>query len=503
MTKHISRRGFLKSGAAFGAVSPALTAAPSAGARAAGGRPKNVLLLMADQHQRQAMGVMGDRVARTPELDSLAKAGVLYNNAYCPDPVCVPSRPSMLTGLDVHDLKPYGTWPIGCKTLAHYFSQAGYMTALVGKMHFHDARTHGFDYVLQFNDWYQYLGPKTRFYAEETFYPDVGEGLPQNEDLWKESGDPWTGVIDRDGREGQAVPGCISALPEEDHFESFVSRESIRFLRRFGKQQPFVLVSSFLKPHAPFMPAERFGRMFHPQDMVLPGTWGKVNLETVPEFIRESIRYHSVTPELHDPDQAKLRIAMYYACLAQMDDNVGKILRVLKELDLEKDTVILYTADHGEMLGEHGLWQKFVFYEASAGVPLIFRVPGLTPESALCKTPVSLVQLLPTLAELCNVAIPSELEPRSFTSTLRQPQITADTKVFVEHALESRAAGYMIRHGKYKYSHYVNDMPECYDLETDHGEMSNLALRPEYKEKVQELKRELFAWHVPEESLSG
>lgn len=293
--------------------------------------------------------------------------------------------------------------------------------------------------------------------------------------------------------------GRISALPEEDHFESFVARESIRFLEQFGKKQPFVLISSFLKPHAPFIPAERFGKMFHPQDMTLPETWGKVDLATVPKIIRERIRYNSVTPELHDPEQAKLRIAMYYACLAQTDDNVGKILRALQELGLEQDTIIIYTADHGEMLAEHGLWQKFVFYESSVGVPLIFRVPGLTSADAQCRTPVSHIQLLPTLADLCGVPGPSELDGTSLTELLRDPNRTLDTKVFAVHALESKAARYMLRHGDYKYSYYVNDMPELYDLRTDPVEMKNLALLPEHKDKVDEMKRELFAWHVPEE----
>lgn len=462
-------------------------------------RPKNVLLIMADQHKPQALGVAGDRVARTPNLDSLAESGVLFPHAYCSDPVCITSRASMLTGRSVHNLKPYATWPFGCKTLAHYFGQAGYVSAMIGKMHFMDAQTHGFDYLLQFNDWYQYLGPKTRLYAEETYYPDTGEGLPQIESLWRGSGDPWSGTIDRDGRQGLALVGRISALPEEDHFESFVARESIRFLEQFGKKQPFVLISSFLKPHAPFIPAERFGKMFHPQDMTLPETWGKVDLATVPKIIRERIRYNSVTPELHDPEQAKLRIAMYYACLAQTDDNVGKILRALQELGLEQDTIIIYTADHGEMLAEHGLWQKFVFYESSVGVPLIFRVPGLTSADAQCRTPVSHIQLLPTLADLCGVPGPSELDGTSLTELLRDPNRTLDTKVFAVHALESKAARYMLRHGDYKYSYYVNDMPELYDLRTDPVEMKNLALLPEHKDKVDEMKRELFAWHVPEE----
>jgi arylsulfatase A-like enzyme len=127
--------------------------------------------------------------------------------------------------------------------------------------------------------------------------------------------------------------------------------------------------------------------MFRPAGMKLPDTWGKLDLSKVPQEIRDSIQ-----------NNRPRRI--YYANLAQMDDCLGRVLNALRELDLEKDTVILYTADHGEMLGEHGLWQKFVFYESSAGVPLIVRAPGITPGGARSKTPVSLARSLPTLLEL-------------------------------------------------------------------------------------------------------
>jgi len=292
--------------------------------------------------------------------------------------------------------------------------------------------------------------------------------------------------------------GRISELAEEDHFENFVARESIRFLRNHGKKQPFFLLSSFLKPHDPWMPAERFAQMFHAQDMKLPETWGKVDLSSVPHMIGENIRYNWATPELRHPEVAKVRIALYYASLAQMDDNVGKLLRALQALELDRDTIVLYTSDHGEMLGAHGLWQKFVFYEPSAGVPLIFRVPGMTLQKAHCATPVSLVQVLPTLLELCGLPTPSGLDGNSLTTNLREPWRKMDSVVFAEHELGSSRPRSMIRSGDYKYCYYVDDMDELYDLKADPQEMKNLALLPEYRGKRDELKKILFAWHRPE-----
>ncbi len=404
----------------------------------------------------------------------------------------------MLTGLYPHKLLPYNTWPYEKETAAHYFHRAGYMTGVIGKMHFLDGQTHGFDFKLDFNDWHQYLGPKTKLVAEEIYYPDSGCGLPQIPDLWKESGDPWLGTINRDDREGLAPVGRISSLREEDHFESFVSRELIRFLKTFGRRHPFFLVGSLLKPHAPFMPAERFGNMFHPNDMQLPASWGKVNLPSVPKYVQESIKYWRVTPEVRDPQQARRLLAMYYACLAQSDDNIGKVLRALTELGLEEDTIVVYTSDHGDMLGEHGLWQKFVLYEASVGVPLIIRAPGVTPRGAVCDSPVSQVQLLATLAELCGVSLPSGLDTTSLAKSLAEPATKLTAPVFAEHALGTGQARYMLRSGDYKYCHNVHDIPELYNLRSDPSEMNNLALLPNYRNRTEQLKEQLFTWWRPE-----
>ena len=500
----MKRRDFLSTGvlATAGALVPSgnpLRASPRAGKR-----PPNVLLLISDQHTRNALGCVGNAVARTPHLDAFAKTGVLFEDAYCSDPVCVPSRASLISGLYVHNHETYNNsipLPFEHKTIAHYLGQAGYMTACIGKMHFVDGQTHGFDYKLDFNDWYQFLGPKTKLRAEEIFYPNSGSGLPQIDDLWRDYGDPWIGTIERDNREGLAAVGQISALAEEDHFENFVARESIRFLKNHGKKQPFFLFSSFLKPHDPFTPADRFAKMFHPQDMQLPETWGKVDLSTVPRRVREEIQYSWATPELRYPEVAKTHIALYYASLAQTDDNVGKVLHALQELGLEDDTIVLYTSDHGEMLGEHGLWQKFVFYEPSAGVPLIFHVPGMTPQNARCATPVSLVQIVPTLLELCGLPVPSGLDGNSLAPSLREPGRTLDSVVFSEHGLGGHQPGFMIRHGDYKYCYYIGDTDELYNLRSDPKEMKNLASLPQYRGKRDELKKELFAWHQPEQAV--
>lgn len=461
----------------------------------------NVVLLMSDQHRPRALGVDGNPVARTPNLDALARTGVRFDSAYCTNPVCTPSRASLLTGLYTHNhgaLNNFTPWPFEHRTMAHAFSRAGYMTSLIGKMHFVDAQTHGFDHRLDFNDWFQYLGPKTKLYAEELSRRNSGSGQPQIDDLWRDFGDPWASDREKDDREGPVHVGRVSKIAERDHFESFVARESVRFLREHGRKRPFFLVSSFLKPHDPFMPAERFARMFRAEDMRLPDSWGKADMASLPAEIQASIRRNGPTPELAVPMKAKERIALYYASLAQMDDCAGQVLAALRELNLEKDTVVIYTSDHGEMLGEHGLWQKFVFFEPSVGVPLIARVPGLTPANATCATPVSLVQLFATLTDACGVPTPSGLDGGSFLPSLREPGRTLDTSVFAEYNVGNPRAKYMIRRGDFKFNHYVKDTPELYNLRQDPGEIRNLAALPAFQDKVKEMREQLFTWHRPQ-----
>jgi choline-sulfatase len=173
-------------------------------------------------------------------------------------------------------------------------------------MHFVDAQTHGFDYKLGFNDWFQYLGPKMQLYADELGQRNSGSGLPEIDDLWRDEDDPWKGHRNPDARNGSVGIGRISLLEEKDHFESFVARESVRFLRRFGKSgQPFFLVSSFLKPHDPFMPVQRFADMFRAEQMQLPRSFGKGDKSRLPKEVVRSIENNGPTPEVADPDRAR------------------------------------------------------------------------------------------------------------------------------------------------------------------------------------------------------
>ena len=465
-------------------------------------RKPNVLLLMSDQHKRSCMGACGDQVARTPNLDRLAATSVRFTDAYCTNPVCTPSRASLMTGLYSHhfeaqdNTRPYSPTH---KTLAHHFNEAGYFTALIGKMHWVDAQSHGFEYRVEFNDWFQYLGPKTKIYANELGQPNSGAGQPEIDDLWREAGDPWKGTRELDDREGSVAVGRVSRLEERDHFDSFVARESIRFLKEHGtKDEPFFLVSSFLRPHDPFMPAERFAKMFRPADMTLPRSWGKADMKALPLEVRRSILRNGPTPELADENEAKKRMAFYYANLAEMDSCLGQVVKAIEDLNLDRDTIICYTSDHGEMLGDLGLWAKFQFYEGSCGVPLMIKVPGV--QRGVCSVPVSLVSFSATIADLCGIQQVTPNDGVTFAGLVRSPNSSASYgPIFAEYSLSTKAAKYMIRQGNSKYTFWTHDLPELYDLRTDPEELHNLASVPEHANEASRLKQGLFAWHRPAE----
>jgi choline-sulfatase len=236
--------------------------------------------------------------------------------------------------------------------------------------------------------------------------------------------------------------------------------------------------------------------MFPPEKMKLSPTWGKADLENMPRRVQHEIESCHYTPELKEAAEAQKRQAYYYGNLAQMDDCAGKILGALKRLGLDENTIVVYTSDHGEMLGDLGLWNKFQFYEGSCGVPFMVRLPGSA--QAQCDMPLSLISLSATLAELCEVPTDGPSDGKSFASLVRNPKSDFHYgPVFAEFSLGNKNAKYMIRDGQLKYTYWVDDVPELYDLSSDPEELHNLAGRPEYAGKVKELHEKLLAWYTP------
>jgi choline-sulfatase len=206
------------------------------------------------------------------------------------------------------------------------------------------------------------------------------------------------------------------------------------------------------------------------------------------------IEYNRPTPELSDPAEAKKRITLYYANLAQMDNCLGKVVQAIKDLGLDNDTIIYYFSDHGEMLGDLGLWQKFEFYEGSCGIPLLIRVPGLA--SGVCDTPVSLVSICTTAVDLANVKLIAPNDGIGLGSWVRNPKTTQSYgPVYAEYGLKSAQPKAMIREGEWKFTYWLHDIPELYNLQSDPEELHNLAAEAEHQARVESMRRRLLAWH--------
>jgi choline-sulfatase len=358
----LTRSQFLRAAAAVPSLGP-----PSAAQQAQ--RP-NVLILMTDQHRHDYLG--GNELVPTPNIDRIASRGVRFTSACCPYPVCAASRMSLLTGLYSHTHGVINNTDLldwRARTMAHHFAEAGYLTGLIGKMHFNDAHTHGFHYHLGFNDWFMYLGPKMQLFANEIanhpigpqfFHSmhDDGSGLPELPDLWGGKS-PWAGHVKR-------MEDVGSEMEAEDHFDSFVARESSKFLRRY-KDQPFFLIASFLKPHPPLHPPREWAARYPVEKMTLPPVG---DISKYPQHIRQRIA------RMQSLGQTRLRQhrAGYLGNLAYVDTCVGQVYRTLEQLGLAHNTVVIYTSDHGDMDGDHGLMQKFCLFEPS--VPCARRIRG-------------------------------------------------------------------------------------------------------------------------------
>ena len=456
----------------------------------------NVLLIMTDQHRFDLMNCAGNAFVKTPNIDRIARRGVRFTNAYCGYPVCLASRSAMLTGLYAHTtgaVNNTDTLDWRYRTMAHHFADQGYLSGLVGKMHFNDACKHGYEFYASINDWLMSLGPKARMYADEianhqlsphfgeTVYDD-GAGFPDYDCRWKDGISPWRGQVAKFA-EGRVA----SAMDEDDHLDRFVARECARFLERY-RNQPFFLTASFMKPHTPFYPPARHAAMYPVGEMPLkdPG-----DLSIYPQAARNLAKQYQHA----SPLQQRAARAGYYGNLAFVDECVGMLCNSLEGLGLLDNTIVVYTSDHGEMDGDHGLYQKFCLFEPSVKVPMIFSWPGKLPQNAVCSDPVSQVGLYPTLAELSGTGPaactprarmdnpPCGLEVESFAESIINPGSGRDRGIFVEYGLKNPGhAQRMVRCGPWKCVVHETGEGELYNLENDPDEMRNLYEKPECME---------------------
>lgn len=417
-------------------------------------RQFNLLFLCSDQHQAAASGCYGHTEARTPHIDEIASEGVRFDRTYCQSPVCVPSRGSIITGnyASRHGAKVLqDPLPADARTVAHFFADRGYSTAAIGKMHFVDeSRGHGFGHRVNA------ATHLARLTAAES------------------------AAFRKDQGAGGGTTGKPSAMPERLFRDTFYAEESVRFLRAH-RDKPFCLWTSFFMPHTPLVPHRRYWNVYEGSTISLPERSSNA-LET--GFHGHLARARERGWYDQTDDQLREAIRGYYGNVSQMDANVGRVFDTLRELGLDKNTVVVYTSDHGEMAGAHRMWTKHNMYEQSVRVPLIVRMPDLAGAGSHREHLVEQVDLLPTLAELCGFEAPTGIDGRSFASSVRGERHASREFAYSEYyfcrrvfTADNRFVGkppiLMVRTDRWKLNYLSWDRSELFDLRDDPGEFRN------------------------------
>ncbi len=430
----------------------------------------NLLFIMSDQHQRPASGCYGSREVHTPNIDEIARNGVRFDRAYCSAPVCVPSRGSHITGLYAHK---HGAkilqdpLPASARTIAHFFKERGYVTGAIGKMHFVDETLrHGFDHRLYHAD---FLKTLTREEQQRLRRDQGGAG----------------GIV-----------GRPSELPARFFRDTYYAEETVKFLHE-NRDRPFCLWSSFLKPHTPLVPMRKYFEMYDSKPLTLPKRTDHELEDGFPgNLIRAKERgwYQQTDEELHHS------LAGYYGNITQMDACVGRVYNTLRELGLDKNTVVVYTSDHGEMAGAHRMWTKHNMYEQSVAVPLIVSLPGRMEAGTARSELIEGVDLFPTLTELCGLGSVTGLHGRSFSALVRgqayTPREFAYSEYYFCHKVFTKDDRYvgkppmlMVRTDRWKLNYLSWDRCELYDVVNDPGEEHNRIDEVGNRGIVKELKQ--------------
>jgi choline-sulfatase len=450
----------------------------------------NLLYIHSDQHSPYVTGCYGDPLVETPNLDALAARGVVLDNVYCPSPICVPSRMSMLSGRYPHENQVWTNGHIldsGIPTMAHAMGAGGYRPVLIGRMHA--------------------IGPdQLHGYAERL----VGDHGPNQ--LGGQG-------VDHGELSGTAGPDRIS-LKKSGHGQSAyqvhdeeVTAETVDYLNRLGGKnqagqppEPFSLSVGFMLPHQPFV--ARREDYAHYYDRITPPRTKESFSDALHPYMkwwREACGIEAVTE-----GETRRARAAYWALTARMDILIGQILTALRENDLEENTLIVYSSDHGEQVGEHGLWWKQTFYEDSVKVPAVLSWPGHLPEGIRSDRVISSLDLNATMLDALTCPPLLHSRGRSLLPLLTKPDQTDWDDVAFSEFCQDKAGGggpfpeqsviqRMIRRGPWKLNYYHGYPCQLFNLEEDPRETMDRATDPACLTIIEDLKAELFNGWDPQQ----
>jgi choline-sulfatase len=439
----------------------------------------NVLLIVSDD-LAATLGCFGHPLAKTPNLDALAKRSVRFDRAYCQFPHCNPSRSSFLTGLrpnttrvTLNEDNLYDNLP-GIVTLPAFFRQNGYATARCGKI-FHlgvpagtESRDDpkGWDFGTPFRDERPY--PKSR---ESKVAVKTG----------KKQGLPWQEI------------DCT----DDDLVDGNFAREAIAWLERRDRTKPFFLAVGFHRPHLPFATPAKYYDLYPFDQIKLPNEPANDEADIPLPARNEAVEQYALTAT---PEQRRAAIRAYLAAVSFMDVQAGRVVEALHRLGVADNTIIVFTGDHGWHLGEHGLWHKRSLFEQSARVPFIVHTPGAKGNGQASSSLVELLDIFPTLCDLAALTPPKNLEGQSLRALLDDPRRTIKNAAFTQARRGPGAQnwGRSVRTARWRCTEWDEGRNgiELYDHDNDPGEFTNLAEDSRHVGILKEL-RALLAERVP------
>jgi len=436
----------------------------------------NILLITSDQMRADAMGCSGNPDVKTPHLDRLAQSGVCFTNAFTPDPICVPARASITTGCYPHRCTGFkdnkGAIRAGFPLLGEELNQRGYRTYALGKLHYLP---------------YTPPGEKRTTYGIETVelaesgrivqkYDPYGclKGLEDYHDYLYTVG--WGGYTRGHGLGNNDIFAAASPIPEEYYVDAWVADRTIYHLERHLEGQPdtpFFLWMSFPKPHSPYDPPRPYDSMYDPRSISPPvGDFSKIQNRGLDFFVRE---YFNHMWDKVSPEAKRVIKSHYYGLVSFQDRQIGRVLDFLEAKGLREDTIIIYTADHGDMLGDFGLFFKRNFYNGSVRIPFIVSYPRRVAAGRISRELVGLQDILPTLMSLTGTPLHRPVDGEDLTPVL-EGHDSSIREYYVGQCMDHPQQQYMVVDGEWKYIyHQLGGVEELYNQLQDPHELNNLA----------------------------
>jgi choline-sulfatase len=421
-------------------------------------QPKNMLVLMSDEHNAKILGCHGNAIAKTPHIDALAARGTRFTNAYCNSPICIPARATFATGQYINQIgywdnaDPYeGTVP----SWHHRLRDTGHEAVSIGKLHFRgEDDDNGF--------------------SESKLAMHVVEGLG---DLM--------GLVRSDlPVRGGAYKIARSAGPGESEYTAYdrdITSAAVDWLKQAAAtahDKPWTLFVSWVCPHFPLTAPQEFYDLYPPDAMPWPKLHGMDERPTHP-YVRDYAGSCNYDDHFTDDENVRVAVSSYYALCSFLDDNIGQVLTALDAAGLADNTNVMYTSDHGDNLGSRGLWGKSTMYEEAAAVPMIMAGPDV-PVGVVRDAPVSHVDCYPTFLECAGEPLNAaeKTYPGQSLFALAEGEEPDRTVLSEYHAMGSTTGAFMIREGRYKYVYYVGYPPQLFDLESDPEELVDLGEDP-------------------------